>query len=163
MPGTGTTAANLSSAEPARADCCNWILPSGAARANAHFTALKVIPISMPRCLFLLSQLSDGPVGLGWDLATTTNETSNPSAFSVLEQRGVEFTLASISLGRRPIPDVAMERAAKIIRAVKASKEGGPARRLCVDATNERYFSQLSPQRAWSNGAGGTGDWQPDH
>lgn len=90
----------------------------------------------------LVSQLSNGPVGLGWDLATTTKETSNPSAFGVIEQRGVEFTL-HVFTWKTADPDVAMERARRIVLGVKARKEGGPARRLCVDATNERYFSQL--------------------
>ena len=90
----------------------------------------------------LVSQLSNGPVGLGWDLATTTSETSNPSAFGVLEQRGVEFTLHMFTW-KTADPEVAMERARKIVLAVKSRKAGGPPRRLCVDATNERYFSQL--------------------
>jgi hypothetical protein len=86
-------------------------------------------------------RLGSGPIGLGWDLATTTKETSNPSAFVVLEQQGVEIIARLIAIWKTRDPDIARERAGKIIAAVKARKEGGPARRLCIDATNERYFA----------------------
>lgn len=91
---------------------------------------------------FLMSHLSDGPVGLGWDLATTTNTTSNPSAFGVLEQRGVEFILRAVFIWKVADPDIALERARKIAWSIRHRKSGGPPRRLCVDATNERYFAQ---------------------
>lgn len=91
---------------------------------------------------FLTSHLTEGPVGLGWDLATTTKESSNPSAFTVLEQRGVELIARAVFTWKLSDPDVALERARRIALAVKARKEGGPARRLCVDATNERYFAE---------------------
>lgn len=49
-------------------------------------------------------------------------------------------------------PAVAEERIERAVRAIAARKEGlpadaqwqagGPARRLCVDATNERYWAQ---------------------
>ena len=90
---------------------------------------------------YLRAALGAGPVGLGWDLATTTNETSNPSAAAVLEQRGSDLAVPAIVLWKTADPEVAMERMRRIVETVAARAEGGRARRLCIDATNERYFS----------------------
>lgn len=86
--------------------------------------------------------LTGGPVGLGWDLATTTKETSNPSSLAVVEGRGVERIVRAVLTWKTADPDVALERARRVVLAVKARQAGGPARRLGVDATNERYFAQ---------------------
>ena len=93
---------------------------------------------------WLKDHLSDGAVGLGWDLATTTNATSNPSAFTVAEKRGVERIVRAIICWKTADPDVAMERAERIIGTVDARPLGGPARRLCIDGTSERYFAQTA-------------------
>jgi hypothetical protein len=79
------------------------------------------------------------PVGLGWDLATTTKETSNPSAFSIVERHGVEFDLTLALTWKTADPDVQLERARALVRAVSA--RGQRPRRLCIDATNERLFA----------------------
>ncbi|MHC1762912.1 MAG: hypothetical protein AB9869_01215 [Verrucomicrobiia bacterium] len=91
---------------------------------------------------WLVDHLGTGRVGLGWDLATTTKETSNPSAFGVFEERGVELILRAVFLWKVADPDVAIERARRIAQTIRARPQGGPARRLCIDATNERYFAQ---------------------
>ena len=90
---------------------------------------------------FLVAALGPGPVGLGWDLATTTKETSNPSALAVVERRGVEMIVRLMLTWKTADPAVALERVGRIIRAVNARRDGGPARRLCIDSTNERYFA----------------------
>jgi hypothetical protein len=92
-------------------------------------------------CEWLTAHLGAGPVGLGWDLATTEKETSNPSAFSVVEQRANEFLVRAVFVWKTCEPDVARDRVRRILAAVAARKEGGRARRLCIDATNERYFA----------------------
>jgi hypothetical protein len=89
----------------------------------------------------ILAKLGPGRVGLGWDLATTTKATSNPSSFSIVEQRGVEKIVRGIINWKTADPDVAMERARKIVKMVAKRGAAGPARRLCVDGTNERYFA----------------------
>jgi hypothetical protein len=91
---------------------------------------------------WLTTKLGPGRVGLGWDLATTTKQKSNPSSFAVVEERGVERIARAIINWKTADPDIALERAEKIIRAVEARAVGGAARRLCEDATNERYFAQ---------------------
>ena len=93
---------------------------------------------------WIVEKLGAGRVGLGWDLATTTSATSNPSAFTVLEENGVDLLARAVITWKTADPQVAMERARRIVRAVRARREGGPARRLCVDATNERYFAQTA-------------------
>jgi len=91
---------------------------------------------------WISDKLGPGRVGLGWDLATTTKQKSNPSSFAVVEERGVERIVRAVLNWKTADPDIALERARLIIQAVAARKEGGPARRLCEDATNERYFAQ---------------------
>ena len=90
----------------------------------------------------LPGRMGPGAVGLGWDLATTTNALSNPSAFGVLEESGRDLILRAVFVWKTADPDVAMERARRIVQAVAARKEGGRARKLAVDATNERYFAK---------------------
>lgn len=86
--------------------------------------------------------LGTGRVGLGWDLATTTKQKSNPSSVAVVEERGVEKIVRAIVNWKTADPDIALERMTKIVKAVATRREGGPARRLCEDATNERYFAK---------------------
>jgi len=90
---------------------------------------------------FLVEHLGAGPVGIGVDLATTEKETSNPTAVSVNEQRGLETIVRTVFVWKTQEPDIARARIRSIVLAIKERKEGGRARRLCVDATNERYFA----------------------
>ncbi len=90
---------------------------------------------------FLVEHLGDGKVGLGWDLATTEKESSNPSAVTVMEQRGVELLEVGVFVWKTKDPKLATERMHRIAHAVALRKSGGPPRRLCIDATNERYFA----------------------
>lgn len=90
---------------------------------------------------FLLAHLGRGRVGLGWDVATTEKESSNPNGFSVVEESGVEYIVPAVFVWKTRDPNIARERVTNIVRAIKQRKEGGPARRLCIDATNERYFA----------------------
>lgn len=91
---------------------------------------------------FLATHLGSGEVGLGWDLATTEKEMSNPSSFTVLEKTDApNWKVPVIIAWKTADPAIAKARAKKIVQLVNARKEGGRARRLCVDATNERYFA----------------------
>ena len=91
---------------------------------------------------WVLEHLTGGPVGLGWDLATTTKATSNPSSFSIVEGRGVEKIVRAVLNWKLSDPDVALERALKIVLAVQGRRVGGAARAMAVDGTNERYFAE---------------------
>ena len=90
---------------------------------------------------WLRTRLTHGPVGLGWDLATTERQTSNPSAFAVVEQCGADFFARAIATWKTADSALALQRVGRMLDAIKARRRGGGARRLCIDATNERYFS----------------------
>jgi hypothetical protein len=92
---------------------------------------------------WLSMKMGPGRVGLGWDLATTTKAKSNPSSFAVVEESGVERIGRAVINWKTADPDVAMERATRIVQTVGRRPVGGAARRLCIDATNERYFAKL--------------------
>ncbi len=92
-------------------------------------------------CAWISQKLGNGQVGLGWDLATTEKGTSNPSSVTVLERQGNEFLARAIVTWKTSAPAIAAERIDKIVDAVQLRPAGGPARRLCIDATNERYFA----------------------
>ena len=86
--------------------------------------------------------LRAGPVGIGFDVATTTAEISNPSSVTVRESIGQERFDRLKLVWKERKPQIARERLRRIIELVRNRPEGGPARRLCVDASNERYFAE---------------------
>jgi hypothetical protein len=91
---------------------------------------------------WISTNLGPGRVGLGWDLATTTNETSNPSALTVMEEDGTDLIARAVVIWKTADPYLAKERVRQIVRAVGHRAEGGRARRMAIDATNERYFAK---------------------
>lgn len=90
---------------------------------------------------WLAQHLGSGKVGLGWDLATTEKATSNPSSVAVVEGSGSEDIVRAIFTWKTNDPGIQEERIRMIVQGVKHRREGGRARRLCIDATNERLFS----------------------
>lgn len=95
------------------------------------------------RALQLLrGSLTGGQVGIGFDVATTTAEVSNPSAVTVREQVGSERFDRLKMVWKERKPQVARERLAQLIQTIRNRPVGGGARRLCIDATSERYFAE---------------------
>ena len=92
---------------------------------------------------WLRTKLTDGKVGIGWDLATTTKGLSNPTSVSILEQVGNEFILRACFVWKTAEPEIAMERVRMIVQTVRI-RPAGPARKLCIDGQNERYFAKLA-------------------
>lgn len=91
---------------------------------------------------WITEHLGSRPVGLGWDLATTEQETSNPSSFTVKEDLGNGQWIDHVTfVWKTRDPAIAKSRAKRIVVTVNARKEGGRARRLCIDGSNERYFA----------------------
>ncbi len=90
---------------------------------------------------FLLNHIGPGPVGCGWDLATTEKQTSNPNGFAVCEQQGIEIFARVILSWKTNDPAIARKYARTVLEAIAKRPVGGPARRLCIDASNERYFA----------------------
>lgn len=91
---------------------------------------------------WLVKTVTNGRIALGWDLATTTNETSNPSSLTVLEQIGNDFIARAVFLWKLADPDAAIARVYLVIHALTVRATGNRPRRLAIDATNERYFAQ---------------------
>ena len=95
------------------------------------------------RALDMLREvLKGGRVGIGFDIATTSGETSNPSSITVTEQLGVERLQRLVILWKEKKPQIVRERLKDIIRLVRQRPAGGPAVRLCLDASTERYFAE---------------------
>jgi len=90
----------------------------------------------------LRANLKGGQVGIGFDVATTTGELSNPSAVTVREKIGNERYDRLKVIWKERKPQVARERLTAIVQAVRSRPAGGPARRLGIDASNERYFAE---------------------
>jgi hypothetical protein len=90
---------------------------------------------------WLRAKLGAGKVGIGWDVATTEKESSNPSSLTVTEREGVESIARGTAVWKTRDPAKAKFYARTIVETVNARKEGGRARRLAIDATNERYFA----------------------
>lgn len=90
---------------------------------------------------FLREHIGANPVALGLDLATTEKETSNPTSLAVVEQLGFEFVARLVLAWKTRDPEIARQRIHRVVTAVNERKAGGRARRLAIDATNERYFA----------------------
>lgn len=95
------------------------------------------------RALDLLrAHLGSGQVGIGYDPATTTNGTSNPTALTVTEKNGTQRFQRLVLCFKEKKPQIARDRIYQILDVIKERPVGGPARRLCIAATNERYFAE---------------------
>jgi hypothetical protein len=86
--------------------------------------------------------LGPGRVGIGVDLATTTEETSNPTSVTVTEAQGVERFARLIICWKESRGKVQRDRLKRIVETVRERLQGGPAIKMCIDATNERLFAQ---------------------
>ena len=90
----------------------------------------------------LRSLLGDGAVGIGVDVASTTGETSNPTAVTVTEKRGLERIQRLVVVWKERREAIQRERLRAIVEVVRDRPAGGPARRMCIDGSNERLFAQ---------------------
>ena len=90
---------------------------------------------------FLGQHLGNGKVGLGVDIATTTKDSSNPTSVTVTEKRGIDKLQRLVMVWKTWDPDVATERIVRTVEAVRQRPNGGRARRLAVDGSNERYYA----------------------
>lgn len=90
----------------------------------------------------LRANLRGGLVAVGYDPATTTKETSNPSCVTVTEKIGTDRFQRLVVMWKEKKPQIVRERLRQIFEAIKARPEGGAARRFCILATSERYFAE---------------------
>lgn len=96
---------------------------------------------------FLKAHLGNGPVGIGVDIATTTKGTSNPTGITVTEKCGGEKISRLVLTWKTWDPDIATERIARIVDTIRHRPDGGRAKALATDGTNERYYA-ISLSRA---------------
>ncbi len=90
----------------------------------------------------LAATLTSGPVGIGLDVASTTGETSNPSSITVTENCGGERHQRLVVVFKTKKRAVMSDYLARIVTTIRARNSGGPARRLCIDASNERLAAE---------------------
>lgn len=90
----------------------------------------------------LRALLKSGRVAIGFDVATTTGELSNPSSVTVRERVDGRDWDRLVCVWKERKPQIARERLQAICKIVAARPQGGPAVRLCIDASNERYFAE---------------------
>jgi hypothetical protein len=80
-------------------------------------------------------------VGIGFDVATTTSETSNPSVASVVELDGTNVLVRAFIVWKTRDPEVARDRLTRIVDVCE-QRPVGRVRALAIDATNEKYFAE---------------------
>jgi hypothetical protein len=85
-------------------------------------------------------------IGLGFDVATTTKGTSNPSVLSVVEEHGPEWIVRARLVWKTKDPAIANERLDGVIDLI-ARRPGGRAVALAQDATNEKYYAEDNRKR----------------
>jgi len=96
------------------------------------------------RALDLLrANLRNGQVGVGYDPATTTKETSNPSGITVTEMIGGARFQRLVVFWKEKEPALVIERMRMLFETIRSRPEGGAAKRFCIAATSERYFAKL--------------------
>ena len=86
----------------------------------------------------VLDSITDrGRLGLGLDIATTEKETSNPSALALIEQVGVNYFARLVLRWKTADDQVTLAILTRILDILAPRR----VRRLCVDATSERFFA----------------------
>lgn len=91
---------------------------------------------------FLATHLGSGLVGVGVDWASSTRDGSNPTSVTVAESDGDTEWHRLVVLWRASNPALQRERLRRILQAVAARPVGGPARRVCQDATGQQLFAR---------------------
>ncbi len=90
---------------------------------------------------FLKEHIGSGQAGIGFDVATTEKEQSNPSSITVMERSGIEVVGVVTIVWKTADPAIAKARVRQVVQTVNSRPEGGRARRLAIDASNETYFA----------------------
>lgn len=84
-----------------------------------------------------LPLIEHSAIGLGLDVATTEKQTSNPSALAVVERTGREYFARLIVRWKTADPAVTQAILTTLLMRLAPRR----ARRLCIDATSERFFA----------------------
>jgi hypothetical protein len=84
--------------------------------------------------------IGNGPIGLGLDPATTEKDTSNPSSVTVMEKAGPLYVQRFVLRWKTSKEEVTRGMMRVIFEDL--TKTQLRPRKLCIDATNERFFAQ---------------------
>ena len=79
-----------------------------------------------------------GRIGLGLDIGTTTKQKSNPSVLSLIQEVGMTYFVRLLVSWKTKDPAIAR---AILTAVLDGIPHGLRARRLCIDATSEKYFA----------------------
>ena len=90
----------------------------------------------------LRASLTNGPVGIGFDVASTTGEMSTPSSITVTENCAGERFQRLVIVFKSKKRVVMSSRLIAIVEVIRSRPVGGPARRLSIDASNERLAAE---------------------
>lgn len=77
-------------------------------------------------------------LGLGLDVGTTTKQKSNPSVLALIQEVGMTYFVRLLVSWKTKDPAIAR---AILNLVIEGMPYGLRARRLCIDATSERYFA----------------------
>lgn len=77
-------------------------------------------------------------LGLGLDIGTTSKQKSNPSVLSLIQEVGMTFYVRLLVSWKTKDPAIARALIGLVLDGIP---HGLRARRLCIDATSERYFA----------------------
>lgn len=141
---------------------CNYMLvhePSGSAAVDAvALHSAQQRGLGRCACIYVDSDLdfenavawqrahmtSGASTAIGFDVATTTAGKSNPSSVTVSQTLGIERVSPLTVLWKTRDPKLARERLRRVVTECAAA--GAPARRVCIDASSERYFAEETRQ-----------------
>lgn len=83
--------------------------------------------------------LTDGLIGVGKDLGTTTNKKSNPSSITVVQKEGRIYHTRLNVTWKTNDPDVSEQMLECVLDDIKDAQKR--IRRTCLDASNEVFFA----------------------
>lgn len=84
-------------------------------------------------------RITEGPLSLGYDVATSEKGVSNPSAVNVMQSDGRQALSRLVITWKTREPAVARQILSCILDDIQAV--GKKPRRLVIDASNEKYFA----------------------
>ena len=87
--------------------------------------------------------LTDHPLAIGGDLATTEKKTSNPSALAVTQKVGLDYIVRAVcrfKTASEQYWEAILDEALDLPRGLRV-------RRVCLDASNERFFASRQRNR----------------
>lgn len=95
---------------------------------------------TLARVVGAVQNIADlGVWGAGYDIATTTNAKSNPSSLTLTQGKGNERRAKLIVRWKSANPDFSEQLVIKSLEALRHA--GGSLQKICLDASNERYFA----------------------